>query len=72
MDGMWFKRCARCGCYLKKTDPQESGMCCACGWSEYPEQYFCDVIDNYCKSCTAADVDRAVASTPYRLPARQT
>ena len=26
MQGVWLKKCARCGNYIKKTDPEESVM----------------------------------------------
>lgn len=35
MDGMWYKRCPHCGNYVKKHEPQESALCCVCGWKEY-------------------------------------
>ncbi len=51
MDGIWFKRCPHCGNYMKKTDPEESCMCCACGWQERQERgvlYFCELTNKYC------------------------
>ncbi len=48
MDGMWFKHCPKCGHYVKKVDPQESAMCCACGWQEYVIPYYCDFRHRYC------------------------
>lgn len=48
MDGMWYKRCPRCNNYMKKIDPRECGMCCACGWEEYETLVFCEVVNHYC------------------------
>jgi hypothetical protein len=48
MADMWFKRCPQCGTYMKKLDPQESGMCCACGWEEYTGAFYCEVVNSYC------------------------
>jgi len=55
MDGMWYKHCPDCGNYVKKSDPLESGMCCACGWEEYAPPYYCEVRHRYC----TADADRS-------------
>jgi hypothetical protein len=48
MDGMWFKRCPRCGNYMTKEDPRETCQCCACGWEEESLLFFCDAVSNYC------------------------
>jgi uncharacterized C2H2 Zn-finger protein len=53
MDGMWYKRCPRCGNYIKKRDPQESGVCCACGWEEYINSIYCEATRNYCTLLSA-------------------
>lgn len=55
MDGMWYKHCPDCGNYLKKTDPQEAGMCYACGWEEYDPPYYCEVRHCFCTANTDAD-----------------
>jgi hypothetical protein len=67
MDGIWFKRCAQCGNYLKKAAPQESGICCACGWTEYAPPYFCDIIENYCDFCSSEEAKRRIATGPPYL-----
>jgi hypothetical protein len=33
---------------MKKTDPEESGMCCACGWLEQGTPYFCELANTFC------------------------
>ncbi len=49
MDTIWFfKHCPRCGNYLKKLDPQESAMCCSCGWQEYVAPYYCEFRRRFC------------------------
>ncbi len=49
MDTIWyFKHCPQCGNYLKKLDPQESGMCCCCGWQEYVAGYYCEFRRRFC------------------------
>jgi len=48
MDGMWYKHCPKCGNYVKKVDPQDSGMCCACGWVEYVVTYYCELRHRFC------------------------
>jgi hypothetical protein len=48
MDGVWYKLCPQCKNYIKKTEPQDSAMCCACGWEEYPVTFFCEVVNRYC------------------------
>ena len=49
MDGMmWYKLCPQCGNYMKKNDPQETGMCCSCGWEEYAPPFFCELVNKYC------------------------
>lgn len=53
MDGMWYKRCPQCGNYMKKQDPQESAMCCACGWEEYIKSFFCAIGNDFCTRLTA-------------------
>jgi hypothetical protein len=57
MNGMWYKHCPKCGNYVKKTDPQESGVCYACGWVEYVAVFYCEVRHRYC----IEDKDRAAA-----------
>jgi hypothetical protein len=57
MDGMWYKHCPKCGNYVKKIDPQESGMCNSCGWQEYVIVYYCEIRGRYCRS----DADRSAA-----------
>ena len=49
MSGIWFIKCPRCKNYMKKTDPEESCMCCACGWQEQTGQVFCEHIHNFCE-----------------------
>jgi len=49
MADMWFKRCPQCGTYMKKLDPQDSSMCCACGWEEYVGAFYCDVVNRFCR-----------------------
>ncbi len=51
MFGVWLKKCPRCGNYMMKTDPQETCMCCACGWQENNGHFFCEVINDYCDHC---------------------
>ena len=34
---------------MKKTDPEESCMCCACGWQEKTGPVYCEHIHNYCE-----------------------
>jgi hypothetical protein len=48
MQGIWFKRCPRCGNYIKKINPEELCMCCACGWEETVLSHFCEIVHNYC------------------------
>jgi len=48
MADVWIKRCPRCGNYIRKATPQESGMCCACGWEEYIVLFYCEVVNRYC------------------------
>lgn len=48
MADMWFKRCPRCGNYMKKIEPQESATCFSCGWEEYVAAFYCEVINKYC------------------------
>jgi hypothetical protein len=48
MQKVWLKKCARCGNDIKKTDPEESVMCCATGWQEHDSPFFCEFIRNYC------------------------
>ena len=48
MADMWFKRCPRCGNYMKKVEPQESSTCLACGWEEYVAAFYCEVVNTYC------------------------
>jgi len=48
MSDMWFKRCPQCGNYMKKREPQDSGMCCACGWEEYVASFYCDAVNGFC------------------------
>jgi len=55
MTDLWFKRCPRCGTYMKKSDPQESAMCCACGWEEYRGAFYCDIVHNYCARLAQED-----------------
>jgi hypothetical protein len=67
MADMWFKRCPQCGTYIKKIDPQESAMCCACGWEEYVGVFYCDVVHTY---CTHLDQDDRLAldlPRPHRM-----
>ena len=48
MDGMWCKHCPKCGNYVMKADPRESGMCKACGWVEYVAVFYCELRRRYC------------------------
>ncbi len=48
MEGIWFKRCPRCGNYMTKENPEEPCMCCACGWHEQGEPFFCELTNHYC------------------------
>ncbi len=48
MDGIWYKKCPQCGNYIRKIDPQEACMCCACGWEEYCASFFCEIYNKYC------------------------
>jgi anaerobic ribonucleoside-triphosphate reductase len=67
MADMWFKRCPQCGTYMKKVEPQESGMCCACGWEEYVGAFYCEVVDKYCTHLSQ-DYSLEVASyRPHRM-----
>ncbi len=50
MQGVWYKKCPRCGNYIQKNDPEELCMCCACGWQEQELPFFCELINNYCIS----------------------
>ena len=58
MEGMWFKQCPLCRNYLKKKDPQEAGMCCACGWEEYASAFFCDIVGQYCLGANEKDIQK--------------
>jgi hypothetical protein len=49
MDGMWIKQCPRCKNYMKKNNPQDCAMCCACGWEEYVTTFYCEVAHRYCE-----------------------
>ena len=57
MEGMWCKHCPKCGNYVMKTDPRESGMCKACGWVEYVAVFYCELRRRYC----IEDEDRSAA-----------
>jgi hypothetical protein len=48
MDGVWIKRCPHCKNYMKKKDPQEEVMCCACGWQEHELPFFCETTNSFC------------------------
>ncbi len=67
MDDVWyFKHCPQCGNYLKKLDPQESGMCCCCGWKEYIVGYYCEFRRRYCGE---EDITSPVAEKVYSTTA---
>ncbi len=55
MDGIWYKKCPRCGNYILKRDPTESGMCCACGWEEYDGHFYCSLVRKYCSHLLKPD-----------------
>ncbi len=61
MDGIWYKLCPKCRNYIKKVDPQDSGICCACGWEEHPVMYFCEIADKYCAFSPSARGDKLAA-----------
>ena len=61
MDGMWYKLCPQCRNYIKKTSPQDSGICCACGWEEYPVTHFCEIVDKYCEFYPSEPGDKLAA-----------
>jgi anaerobic ribonucleoside-triphosphate reductase len=65
MANMWFKRCPQCGTYMKKLEPQESAMCCACGWEEYVGTFYCDVVDRYCKHLSQDYRPEMALSRPF-------
>jgi anaerobic ribonucleoside-triphosphate reductase len=68
MEGIWCKQCPRCGNYLKKTDPQEAGMCCACGWEEYVPAFFCEIVNRYCSMITETNAKGIPRAAFHHLP----
>jgi anaerobic ribonucleoside-triphosphate reductase len=67
MADMWFKRCPQCGTYMKKTEPQESSMCCACGWQEYVGEFYCEVVDGYCAKLSQDFKPEMASPLPHRM-----
>jgi len=66
MADMWFKRCPQCGNYMKKTAPQESGMCCACGWEEYVVAFYCEVVNRYCSHLSQDNIREMALLRPQK------
>lgn len=52
MQGIWFIKCPRCDNYMKKTDPEDLCLCCACGWEEKAGPVYCEHIRNFCGHST--------------------
>jgi hypothetical protein len=69
MADMWYKLCPNCSNYLKKADPLESGMCCACGWEEYVTAYYCEVLHRFCSAYCPGNKNQGAASEQMDLPA---
>ena len=65
MDGLWMKRCPRCGTYMTKIDPQATCLCGCCGWDESVPSFFCTLINRYCTAMTKQDADKLLAETGY-------
>ncbi len=68
MDNVWFfKHCPQCGNYLKKRDPQESAMCCSCGWQEYVVAFYCEFRGRFCSEDEfASSLPAKILRTPNR------
>lgn len=67
MTGMWYKHCPQCGNYIKKSDLQESGMCCTCGWEEYVSLLYCEVVHKYCTYLTTEHQREVDPPGPYTV-----
>ena len=68
MEGMWFKHCPRCLNYLKKSDPQESAMCCACGWAEYERTFYCEILNQFCANTAETKIEQLPRVAANYLP----
>jgi len=67
MSDFWYKLCPRCNNYVKKNDPQETGVCNVCGWEEYAAPYYCEVFNRYCNIFRPVDANEALAPEQVKL-----